>query len=39
LADNNTDLVLQFTAVPETSVTLLGGLSALLLLRRKRRIA
>jgi fibronectin-binding autotransporter adhesin len=39
LADNNTDLVLQFTAIPETSVTLLGGLSALLLLRRKRRIA
>ena len=36
LADNNTDLVLQFTAVPETSVTLLGGLSALLLLRRRR---
>jgi fibronectin-binding autotransporter adhesin len=31
------DVMLNYTAVPETSVSLLGGLSALLLLRRKRR--
>jgi autotransporter-associated beta strand protein len=30
------DILLNYTAVPETSVTLLGGLSALLMLRRRR---
>jgi autotransporter-associated beta strand protein len=30
------DVLLSYTAVPESSVTLLGGLSALLLLRRRR---
>jgi len=36
LSLSGNDVLLNYTAVPETSVTLLGGLSALLLLRRRR---
>ncbi len=36
LADGNTNLVVNFTAVPEPSAALLGGISILLLLRRRR---
>jgi autotransporter-associated beta strand protein len=36
LADGNTDLVLQFTAIPEPATSLIGGLGLLTLLRRKR---
>jgi Passenger-associated-transport-repeat len=36
LADGNTDLVLNFTAVPEPGAALLGGLGFLALLRRRR---
>jgi len=36
LADSNTDLVLTFTAIPEPSAALLGGLGMLALLRRRR---
>ena len=36
LTTQGSDVLLNYTAVPETSVTLLGGLSALLLLRRRR---
>jgi fibronectin-binding autotransporter adhesin len=41
LALNGSDnaLVLSFTAIPEPSVTLLGGLGALALLRRRRRVS
>jgi hypothetical protein len=38
LSLSGNDVLLNYTAIPETSVSLLGGLSALLLLRRKRRI-
>jgi autotransporter-associated beta strand protein len=37
LADSNTDLILRFTAIPEPSAALLGGLGALGLLRRRRK--
>ena len=36
LGDNNTDLMLRFNAIPETSVSLLGVLGALTFLRRRR---
>jgi autotransporter-associated beta strand protein len=36
LADGNTDLVLSFTAIPEPSAALLGGIGMLCLLRRRR---
>jgi len=36
LADNDTDLVLNFTPVPEPRAALLGGLGLLALLRRRR---
>jgi hypothetical protein len=36
LTTQGSDVLLNYTVVPETSVTLLGGLSALLLLRRRR---
>lgn len=36
LGDGNTDLVLNFTAVPEPGAALLGGLGMLALLRRRR---
>jgi autotransporter-associated beta strand protein len=36
LSSQGSDVLLNYTAIPETSVTLLGGLSALLLLRRRR---
>lgn len=36
LGDGNTDLVLNFTAIPEPSAALLGGLGMLALLRRRR---
>jgi autotransporter-associated beta strand protein len=39
LSLSGNDVLLNYTAVPETSVTLLGGLSSMLLLRRKRRAA
>ncbi len=35
LADGNTDIVLNFTAIPEPSSALLGGLGMLMLLRRR----
>ena len=37
LADGNTNLVVNFTAVPEPGAALLGGLGTLLLLRRRRQ--
>ena len=37
LSQQGSDVLLNYTAIPETSVTLLGGLSALLLLRRRRQ--
>jgi autotransporter-associated beta strand protein len=37
LTTQGSDVLLNYTAIPETSVTLLGGLSALLLLRRRRQ--
>jgi hypothetical protein len=37
LADSNTDLILRFTAIPEPSTALLGGLGVLGLLRRRRK--
>jgi autotransporter-associated beta strand protein len=37
LADSNTDLILRFTAIPEPSTALLGGLGILGLLRRRRK--
>lgn len=36
LADGNTDLVLNFTAIPEPKAVLLGAIGVLLLLRRRR---
>jgi len=36
LADGNTDLVLNFTAIPEPTAALLGCLGVLLILRRRR---
>jgi len=37
LSNDSTDLVLRFTAIPEASTALLGGLGALGLLRRRRK--
>jgi hypothetical protein len=36
LADSNTNLVVNFTPVPEPRAALLGGLGLLMLLRRRR---
>jgi hypothetical protein len=36
LGDSDTDLILTYTAIPETGSVLLGGLGMLILLRRRR---